>query len=66
MDLARISVLFESFVRTGTSHLTKVIEQQQREINELKALVKTLMADQSLGKKQFGELKEKGLTNDQE
>jgi hypothetical protein len=61
----RISVLFESFVRTGTAHLTKVIGQQQKEIEELKAIVKTLMADHPLGKKQFGELKEKDLTNDQ-
>jgi hypothetical protein len=53
----KISVLFESFVRTGTAHLTKVIEGQQREIEELKALVKTLMAKGQPEGKLLGELK---------
>jgi len=38
----KISVLFESFVRTGTGHLTKIVEQQQKQIEELKEEISKL------------------------
>lgn len=55
----RISVLFESFVRSGSAHLTKIVEQQQKEIEELKAIVKSLVSEKQSNGKLLGELNEK-------
>lgn len=58
----RISVLFESFVRNSTTDLVKLVEtqqetltKQQKEIDELKALVKTLVAKEQPDGKSIGQ-----------
>ncbi len=53
----RISVLFESFVRSSNAALTKIVDAQQKEIEELKALVKKLVSETAEGTKPMGQLR---------